>query len=322
MKTVSYTDNNKIIMRIIILLALGITFFACGEEKDNKGRVLDTPTTGSIKIMVDEGYKPIIETSIDVFDSVYSRSKITAIYTSEAEAVQALIRDSIQVIVITRTLTPEELSFFQARGFTPKITPIAHEAVAFLVNPANKDTAFTIAQMRDIMSGKVTKWRQHNPKNGLGDIRVVFDNALSGTVRYVKDSLCGGGDLTPNASALKSNEEVIKYVAKSKNAIGIISSNWVSDTDDKGVQKFRSEIKMADIAKVAGEEAWGPYQAYLATGYYPFRRTVYIINAQARPGLGLGFASFLAGSDGQRIVLKDGLLPAAIPPRVVKPSRE
>jgi len=49
---------------------------------------------------------------------------------------------------------------------------------------------------------------------------------------------------------------------------------------------------------------------------------VYIINAQARSGLGLGLASYLAGSDGQRIVLKDGLLPAQIPPRVMRPSRK
>ena len=82
------------------------------------------------------------------------------------------------------------------------------------------------------------------------------------------------------------------------------------------------EIKLADIAPEAGAEAFGPYQAYLALGRYPFKRTVYIINAQARSGLGLGLASYLAGSDGQRIVLKDGLLPAQIPPRVMRPSRE
>jgi phosphate transport system substrate-binding protein len=49
---------------------------------------------------------------------------------------------------------------------------------------------------------------------------------------------------------------------------------------------------------------------------------VYIINAQARKGLGLGFASFLAGDSGQRIVLKDGLLPAQAPTRLIKATRK
>ncbi|MBP6810220.1 MAG: hypothetical protein KA138_01765, partial [Saprospiraceae bacterium] len=88
-----------------------------------------------------------------------------------------------------------------------------------------------------------------------------------------------------------------------------------------GVKKFMREIKIADVAKETGKEGYGPYQAYLATGDYPYKRTVYIINAQARRnGLGAGFASYLA-KDGQRIMLKDGLLPANAVTRLIKSSR-
>lgn len=312
-------------LKQILPLAFWVLVLQACDQPMNKqtGKPLDTITTGTLRVMVDEGYKPIIETSIDVFDSVYRQAKIEPLYTSEAEAVQALIRDSVQVIVITRQLSKEELTYFEARGFKPITTPIAHDAVAFVVNPANRDTVFTTAQLRDILTGKTTKWSQINPKSNLGDIRVVFDNPLSGTVRYCKDSIAGGADLPPNASALKTNEEVINYVSKQKNTIGIISANWISDTDDKGVQRFLAAVQLVDVAKEAGAEGYGPYQAYLAKGWYPFKRTVYIINAQARRnGLGQGLASFLAGSDGQRIVMKDGLLPAQIQPRIVKVQKE
>ena len=309
--------------RKILVLALlsGWFFFAC-EQRGKDGKVLDTPTTGHLRIMVDEGYKPIIESSIDVFDSIYRRTSIEAVYTSEGEAVAALIRDSIQVIIITRTLTDEEVNkYFKPRGFVPPTTPIAYDGVAFIVHPENKDTVFTIDQMRDMLNGKLLRWKDLNPKSPLGDIRLVFDNPLSGTVRYAKDSIGGGAPLSPNASALQTNPDVIAYVGKNKNAIGMIGANWISDTDDKGVQAFRHEIKLVDIAKTAGAVGYGPYQAYLATGKYPFKRTVYIINAQARKGLGLGFASFLASDNGQRIVLKDGLLPAQAPTRVMQFKR-
>lgn len=297
---------------------------ACDQPVNKQtGKPLDTITTGTLRVMVDEGYKPIIESSIDVFDSVYRQAKIEPLYTSEAEAVQALIRDSVQVIIITRELSKEELTYFEARGFKPIMTPIAHDAVAFVVNPANRDTVFTNAQLRDILSGKTTKWSQINPKSTLGDIRLVFDNPLSGTVRYCKDSIAGGAALPSNASALKTNEEVINYVSKQKNTLGIISANWISDTDDKGVQRFLNAVQLVDVAQETGAEGYGPYQAYLAKGWYPFKRTVYIINAQARRnGLGQGLASFLAGSDGQRIVMKDGLLPAQVQPRIVKVTKE
>lgn len=305
------------ILFVLVLCAL----VAC-EKKDKKGNVLDTPTTGTLRIMVDEGYKPIIETSIDVFDSVYRRAHIVPTYTSEGEAVAALLRDSVQLIVITRKLNSDELARFQSRGFEPKTTPIAHDALAFILHPSNLDTVLTTDQLRDIISGKAQDWKQVNPQSKLGKVVMVFDNPSSGTVRYAKDSIGGVADLPVNASALNTNAEVINYVANQPGAIGIIGANWISDTDDKGVQKFRQEIRIVDVARAVGKEGFGPYQAYLATGDYPFKRTVYVINSQARQGLGLGFSAYLAGGDGQRIVLKDGLLPAQMPPRLIKASRK
>ena len=270
--------------------------------------------------MVDEGYQPVIASCIDVYDSIYRLSKIKAVYTSEGEATSALFRDSVQVIIISRQLTAEEMKYFESRGFKPKITPIAHDGVAFILNPANKDTVFTQAQIKDILAGKITKWMQVNPKSPFTDIQLVFDHPLSGTVRYVKDSILAGGSLSAIATALKTNTEVIDYVAKHRGAIGIIGANWISDTDDSGVQKFLKEIKLADIAEAPGKEGYGPYQAYLAKGWYPYKRTLYVINAQARAGLGLGLASYLA-ADGQRIFLKDGLLPANAVTRLIQVTR-
>lgn len=196
------------------------------------------------------------------------------------------------------------------------------DALGIILNPANLDSVLTVQQVKDILTGKITDWSEINPKSKLGKILVVFDNPQSGTVRFVKDSVITGQELTPKATALDINEQVISYVSKNKSALGIIAANWISDTDDSGVQKFMKEIRIADVAKETGKVGYGPYQAFLATGDYPFKRTIYIINAQGRRnGLGAGFASYLA-RDGQRIMLKEGLLPANAVTRLVKTSRE
>jgi phosphate transport system substrate-binding protein len=304
----------------ILLIALTM-LFACGQEKTKDGKVVDTPTTGTIRLMADEAYKPIVQTSIDVFDTQYVRASIDALYVSEGEAIKALVEDSIQVIIISRQLTADEMVYFSNRGFKPKTTPIAHDALAIVVHPENPDTVLTMEQVRQLINGEITNWSAINPKSKLGDVRLVFDNPTSGLVRYAKDSIAGG-TLAPKASALNINEEVIKYVSQQKNALGIIAANWISDTDSKGAQQFLKDIQLVDVAREPGAEGFGPYQAYLATGDYPYKRTVYIIDAQARIGLGQGFASFLAGDQGQRIMLKDGLLPAQAPTRLVKTSKE
>jgi len=304
---------------LLILTTFSLFLFSCAE-RDKTGKVLDTITTGEIMIAVEEGYKPVIASCIDVFDSIYRTAKINPRYVSEGEAVNALIQDSVQVIIIGRKLTAKETEYFQSRGFTPPTTPIAFDALAIVLNPANFDTVLTVQQVQDILTGKTSSWKDINTKSTLGAIQLVFDNPLSGTLRYVRDSVIAGQELSKQASALKTNEDVIDYVGKNKSAIGIISANWISDTDDGGVQQFMREIKIADVAKETGKEGYGPYQAFLATGDYPFKRTIYIINAQARRnGLGAGFASYLA-KDGQRIMLKDGLLPANAVTRLIKSS--
>ena len=149
--------------RYFVFAALVTALVSC-QEKSKDGKVLDTITTGSIRIMVDEGYQPVIASSIDVFDSIYRTAKIDARYVSEGEAIKALMDDSVQVVVVGRQLTREEMSYFESRGFKPPQTPIAYDAIAFVTNPANTDSVFTIEQIKNILTGRVTKWSEINQK--------------------------------------------------------------------------------------------------------------------------------------------------------------
>lgn len=310
-------------MKYLFSVAIAsLLWWSCDTPKSPEGKELDTPTTGEITIMVDEGYQPVISSVIDVYDSLYRRVKIHARYVPEGDAVKALIDDSVQVIIIPRPLKEEEVNYFKTKGFTPKETLVAHDAVAFIVHPGNKDSVLTKEQLHGIMTGTITQWKQINPRSSAGNITLVFDNANSSNVRYCRDSIGMGAPLPAHASALKTNQQVIEYVAQHKGAIGIIGANWVSDSDDKGVQSFLKNIILIDVAERAGAEGFGPYQAYLATKQYPYRRSMHLINCQARAGLGLGLASFLASDPGQRIMMKEGLLAANVPIRLMQVIKE
>ena len=57
-------------MRNILIVAFAFLLFSSCNEKGKDGKVLDTPTTGEVNIMVDEGYQPVIASVIDVFEAV------------------------------------------------------------------------------------------------------------------------------------------------------------------------------------------------------------------------------------------------------------
>ena len=71
-----------------------------------------------------------------------------------------------------------------------------------------------------------------------------------------------------------------------------------------------------------GDDFITPHPAYIADKSYPFIREVYAISRETFTGLGRGFIQFVADDQGQRIVLKMGMLPATMPIRLVQIRKE
>ena len=302
---------------ICIIFLFAIT--ACNQSQN--GEPDDTPTSGKINISVDETFKPIIDTEINTFQSIYPYAKINVSYKSEGNAFQDLVDDSVRLIIVTRELTQQEKKHFEDIKLFPRITKIAYDAVVFITNNSNPDTQFTNNQVKKIISGEINTWKQLNSKSANASIQIIFDNNNSGTLRFLKD-YTDKGVLSKNSSASNSSEEVIDYVSKNRNALGVLGVTWISDRRDSSLMSFVNKVRVVEISPPDSSEGRGeyykPYQAYIATKYYPLWRTVYIVSREARAGLGTGFASFVASDKGQRIILKSGLVPASQPVRLVE----
>lgn len=300
---------------IVLLLALS----AC-RSKSKEGPT-DTYSSGVIAIAADESFEPIIQEEIDVFESLYPLAGIVPRYTTEVEAINLLLKDSVRLAIATRTLTEEEMNSFHSRKFYPREIKLATDALALIVNRANPDSLLSVRDFRRILTGEAKSWKQVNPRSGLKEIQVVFDNKNSSTVRFAMDSVCGGKPLaTENVSALNTNQQVIDFVAKNPEAIGVIGVNWLGNRSDTTNLSFKEEIRVMAVSAedvATPENSYKPYQAYLYYGNYPLARPIYAILNDPRNGLPWGFTSFMTSDKGQRIILKSGLVPATQPVRIV-----
>ena len=302
---------------ILYYLHGALIITACNRS----GKIDDTPTSGRLKISVDESFAPIIDSHVYTFQKLYKYAKIQASYKPEGEVIKDLLTDSSRLIVISRLLTPNEKQYFEKIKIIPRVTKVAVDGVALIVNPNNPDTLLTMAQLKEIFSGRANSWKKINPESKLSELTIVFDNNNSSTARYILDSINQKQPLPPNTFAAKSNPALIDYVAKNPNAIGVLGVNWISDFDDSAAVGFLRKIKVVAVSAknnpASADDYFQPFQGYLAQGTYPLRRNLYIISREARAGLGTGFASFVAAEKGQRIFLKSGLLPATMPIRLV-----
>lgn len=310
--------KNFVLMSLIGSVLL-FTLDSC-HSKSKKGPT-DTYTSGTIPIAADESFSPIIEEEINVFENLYPLAEIHPRYTTEVEAINLLLKDSVRLAIATRTLTEEEMESFHSRKFFPTEIKLATDGLALITNRSNPDSLLSVRDFRRILTGEVKAWKEIYPNSRLGDIQVVFDNKNSSTVRFAMDSICNGKALTTkNVSAVKTNEQVIDYVSKNPEAIGVIGVNWLGNRNDTTNLSFREEVRVmsvsaGDIATV--DNSYKPYQAYLFYGNYPLARPIYVLLNDPRGGLPQGFSIFLSSDKGQRIILRAGLVPATQPVRIV-----
>lgn len=305
----------------LLCLPLLLILYSCNQNQ--QPRADDTPTTGSIKIAVDETLKPISETWKDTFNALYPQAKISITYMPEAELFKSLVYDSVFFVIAAREPNVEESAIFAKKFRQPSINKLAFDGIAVVVNNANGDTLLSMEKILDLLSNKITKWQQISPEShNKSEVKVYFDGNKSSIVRYFSDTLPGKKVTFRNSIILTSCKEVVDAVAKDKNAIGFINLNWISDDADSTSQSFLSTVRVAEIAPPDTARTGGfyykPYLADLALQRYPFMRSIYAINTEGRVGLATGFASFLAGEKGQRIALKSGILPATMPVRLVR----
>lgn len=302
--------------KIFFISVLAVAaFFSCKTDKKGKQEITETLTAGKTTIMVDNTIQPVAEDVIAVFHSVYDRAHITQVNATETDLVNALLKDSVSVVVMPRLLTEEESTYFKQRAIEPHITQFASDAIAFITNKTAKDTVVNLEEVLNVLKGQSSD-KVH---------KLIFDNPNSSTVQYLL-KLAGVKKVpTQNVYSLKTNDEVIRYVHDTPGAIGIVGVNWLSQPTQK-MAKYVSDITVLAVDNVkidkGAKKYYRPTQSNIATGSYPLTRKLYVLNYSNRDGLGMGFATYIGAFEGQRIILKSGLLPVEMPSREVNVASE
>ncbi len=280
----------------LFLLLTCLSLFSCNESIDK-----DNQTAGSIKVSIDETYRPIMEEQIKIFTARFPNAKIKAEYKPESDCIKDFLEDTTRVIFVTRELSEEEKQYALSKNIVAKSMAMARDAVVFITSKNNKDPQFSLAEIKAILTGNNKAYQ------------IVFDHKNSSTVRYVTDSLLGGAKLSDNIYATQSSAEVVNYVSQNDKAIGVIGVSWIADTKDSVTEQFLTAINVAGI-KPENDSVQSyvkPYQAYIGLREYPCTRNLYFISKETWQGLGTGLVNYLC-KDGQLVFKQAKLFPLRV----------
>lgn len=299
-------------MRNLWLLVAAVCITLATSCGSNHRKPATWRTSDDVHIAVDETFRDIMEEEIETFGLLNPSSAMKPVYCSEDSAIRMLLRDSVRCAITTRKLSKDELDVLKNYKLDAKQAMIATDAFALIVSKDNPDTLITVSEIRDIVSGRITRWEQLKHSGKKGELKLVFDNSGSSTVRYMRDSLLAGQQVAGNLYAQGSNQAVIDAVKDNPEIIGVVGANWLKGKSDSVLTSFENlEVKVLKVARKDGknEIGWRPYQYRILTGDYPLIRSVYVILTDPRVrSYTKSFFYFLKGQKGQTIICNSSQL--------------
>lgn len=258
----------------------------------------DLPNEGEITIAADESLQPIVEAEVMAYNAHYPKAKLNVIYVPEQRAMSLMMNDSVNLAIVTREATPGEKAVYTTNNIPYLPAKMALDGVAIISNTESAIKNLSITELKEMFEGQKKT-----------EIKLVFDNSSSSNLNYMIQKLGLKDIKKANIFAADGNKDVIEYIKKNKNAIGVIGGNWISDIDDSKSQSFINSIHVVGISDTkTPDKYYTPTTASLKARKYPFERRI-ILHTKRGYGLTSAFIRFCCAYIGQLVVEKSGLLP-------------
>ena len=234
---------------------------------------------------------PVVQKAGEAFMASHPGTELSISGGGSGNGIKALIEKQCDVAMSSRDIKDKEKDAAAKIGITPLRTAIAIDAIVPVVHPANKVGALTLAQLRDIYTGKVTNWKDLGGEDA--QIVAISRDTSSGTFESWEELVMNKERVSPRALMQASNGSVVQTVSKNKNAIGYVGLGYV----DKSTRPVTVH-GVSPSAETAISKQW------------PIARELYIFTNGAPQGAVKEFVEYLVAPDkGQKDVLAVGYVP-------------
>ena len=210
--------------------------------------------------------------------------------------ISALINGTTDICNASRPLKESERQKLQekygSRGIEIKC---AIDGLAVYLHTGNPVKDLSLAQLKDIYTGKVTSWKQVGGPDR--KITLYSRENNSGTYVYFKDEVLMGEDFVARAQHLPGTAAVVNAVSKDPWAIGYGGSAY-----GKGIREI-------SIRKDASSPAYPPTKENIVTGQYPISRYLFMYTRTRPDGELKKYIDWILGDEGQKIVKEVGYFP-------------
>ncbi|MEO5618961.1 MAG: phosphate ABC transporter substrate-binding protein [Candidatus Eisenbacteria bacterium] len=210
--------------------------------------------------------------------------------------IAALINGTTDICESSRPMKDAERQQMQTKyGTPPHEIAVAKDGLAVYVHQQNPVRELSLAQIRDMYTGKITRWKEVGGPDA--PITLYGRENSSGTYEYFKEHVLEKADFNASVQTLPGTAAVISAVGKDPNGVGYGGAAYL-----KGVQEVAIKAD-ADSAGIL------PTAENVLSGTYPISRDLYFYLRKAPEGAVKTFIDFALSDEGQKIVGEVGYYP-------------
>jgi phosphate transport system substrate-binding protein len=265
--------RTKSIVLIVATLALvAVAVAGCGTS--SKTGKSGSELSGSLRIGGSTTVLPLAQAGAEEFMAKNPNVKVEVQGTGSSEGITGVTEGTLDIGNSSRELKPEEKGLVDHK--------VAIDAIAIIVNPANGVSKLTDAQVKGVLSGKITNWKEVGGKNA--KIQVVGRDEASGTRDYVQKDIIGEGAKFPaDALAMPGTGQLKAAVAQTPDAIGYMSAAQADNT-----------------VKVLKVDNFKPSPATVNDKTYKYWRYLHMFTKGEAKGLAKAYIDFVLSSGFQK----------------------
>ncbi|MBC7782784.1 MAG: substrate-binding domain-containing protein [Burkholderiales bacterium] len=228
--------------------------------------------------------------------------------SGSATAIERLAKGEVDLILLSRQPTADELAAAKKNGAVLRSDLIATEALIFTVNTANPTTNLSLAQLKTIFSGKAQKWADvqipelpATTELAGKPLTVAYRAKGLGTEELMSQLLLDGQPVPelPVSRALATEKLVLDATNEDNETIGF------------SVFCYTTNMERDNRSKVLAVEGVRPEPATVADGRYPLTAPIFVVtraDLDTKNDL-YGLRRWLLAMNGQRVLAEAGYLP-------------
>ncbi len=248
----------------------------------------------NIKLKGSDTILPIAQEEASVYNK---RGKATVSVTGGGSGVglAALVDNTTDIAAASRKIKMEEKLKIKQAGKKVIEAVIGKDALAVIVNPANRVDRLTREQLEGIYTGIIKNWKQV----GGDDMNIVVygRESSSGTFEFFKEYVNNRKNFAATVLAMPATGAIVQSVAQTKGAVGYI-----------GLAYENARVRQLLIS-YDGKTYIAPTKANAKNGTYPIVRPLYAYYTADNEGKVKPFVDFIQSGEGQAIVSKVGYIP-------------